>query len=65
MEQIKITEENQENIKAFSSLLNKNESTIVNEALELYFLEETEKLKEKENSQTNLSFEEFWDDVDI
>jgi len=38
---------------------------MINEALELYFRDEAEKLQALKDSQTNLSYEEFWDDVDI
>ena len=65
MKNIQLTDENTEALEAFKSLLNKDENTIINEALELYFIEESEKIKALENSQTNLSFNEFWDDVDI
>jgi len=65
MKNIELTQTNQENLEAFKSLLNKDENSMVNEALELYFREEAEKLKALEDSQTNLSFDEFWDDVEI
>jgi len=65
MKNIHLTDENTEAIEAFKSLLNKDENTIINEALEFYFIEEAEKLKALESSQTNLSYDEFWDDVDI
>ncbi len=65
MTNIIITDENKKNLEAFETLLNKDENTMINEALKLYFVEEAEKLQEEKDSQTNLSFEEFWDDVDI
>ena len=65
MKNIELSPQNQEDLKSFAALLNKDENSMINEALELYFSEETEKLKALENSQTNLSFDEFWDDVDI
>jgi len=65
MNNIELTTENKENLKAFKSLLNKDEKTMLNEALELYFTEEAEKLQDQNNSQTNLSFNEFWDDVEV
>jgi len=65
MKNFNITDENLQNLEAFRSLLNKDENTMINEALELYFAEETEKLQALENSQTNLSYDEFWDDVEI
>ena len=65
MKNIELTDVNRENLEAFKALLNKDEKTIINEALELYFTEEAEKIQAKKDSQTNLSFDEFWDDVDI
>ena len=65
MKNFTLTDENIQNLETFKSLLNKDESTMINEALELYFREESEKLQDLNNSQTNLSFDEFWDDVDI
>lgn len=60
-----LTDENRENLEAFKTLLNKDETTMINEALEFYFTEEAEKLKAENDSQTNLSYDEFWGDVDI
>jgi len=58
-----------ENLKEFSKMLNKDIDQIIEEALENYFQAEQEKLLkdsvEKENAQTNLSYDEFWDGVDI
>ena len=58
-----------EELEAFSSILNKDQNTILNEALEQYFHNEQIKLQEKnqedENAMTNLDFEEFWDDVEL
>lgn len=65
MKNFELTKENIENIEVFKELLHKDENTIINEALKLYFAEEHEKLQDINNSQTNLSYEEFWDDVDI
>ena len=65
MKNFELTDENIENLEAFKSLLNKDANTMINEALELYFNEEAEKLQALKDSQTNLSFNEFWDDVDI
>jgi hypothetical protein len=65
MKNITLTQTNLENLEAFKALLNKDENSMVNEALELYFTEEAEKLKSLEESQTNLSYDEFWDDVEI
>ena len=58
-----------EELDAFSSILNKDHNTILNESLEQYFHNEQVKLQEKnqedENAMTNLDFEEFWDDVEL
>ena len=66
---ISINAENYENLTIFKEILKKDESTMINEALELYFQEEQKKLLEKniadENAMTNLSFDEFWDDVEL
>jgi len=65
MKNFELTNENIENLEAFKTLLNKDENSMINEALELYFRDEAEKLQALKDSQTNLSYEEFWDDVDI
>jgi len=65
MQNIKLNTQNTENLELFETLLNKDTNTMINEALELYFDEEAEKLQAMKDSQTNLSFDEFWDDVDI
>ncbi len=58
-----------QNLEAFSELKKKDISTLINEALEEYFVNEEKKLLEKnladENAMTNLDFDEFWDDVKI
>ena len=64
-----LTDDNLQNLQSFSEILNKDISTMMNEALEDYFANTQKKLLEKkleeENSQTNLDFNEFWDDVEI
>ena len=64
-----LTSDNLENLENFGEILKKDFSTMMNEALEDYFQNAQKKLLEKklseENSQTNLDFNEFWDDVDI
>lgn len=60
-----LSDENLQNLEVFEGLLGKDKNTMINEALKLYFQEEAEKLEEANNSQTNLSFDEFWDDVEI
>jgi len=58
-----------QNLEAFSELKKKEISELINEALEIYFVNEEKKLLEKnladENAMTNLDFDEFWDDVEI
>ncbi|MEO1953770.1 MAG: hypothetical protein ABGW74_03605 [Campylobacterales bacterium] len=69
MENLIINQINGENLENFSEILKKDKSTIINEALELFFEQEQKKLLEKnladENALTNLDFDEFWDDVDL
>ncbi len=65
MKNIELTDANIKNIEVFKTLLNKDKNTMINEALELYFTEEAEKIEAEKDSQTNLSFDEFWDDVDV
>lgn len=64
-----LTAENLENLEDFSTILKKDFSSMMNEALQDYFQNAQKKLLEKkledENSLTNLDFNEFWDDVDI
>jgi hypothetical protein len=67
--QITINEYNMQNLQAYSELKKQDISTLINEALETYFINEEKKLLEKnladENAMTNLDFDEFWDDVEI
>lgn len=66
---ISINTDNYENLTNFKEILKKDESAMINEALELYFEVEQKKLLEKnledENAMTNLSYGEFWDDIEI
>ena len=66
---ISINQDNYENLDNFKQILQKDESTMINEALELYFQTQHKILLEKdvanENTMTNLDFDEFWDDVEI
>ena len=66
---ITISSDNLENLQNFSTILKKDFSAIMNEALEDYFENAQKKLLEKNledaNAMTNLDFEEFWDDVEI
>ncbi len=58
-----------ENLKAFSELLKKDVSWVLEQALEEYFAQVQKQLLEKnladENAMTNLDYDEFWDGVDI
>ena len=58
-----------ESLELYAELLKKDINTMLDEALELYFQVEQEKLLEKnqndENAMTNLDFDEFWEGVDI
>jgi len=67
--EIKLTQDNFENLEAFSQILKKDASEIINLALEEFFVNEQKKLLEKniedENAMTNLDYDEFWDGVDL
>lgn len=67
--QITINDYNLQNLETFTQILKKDENTLINEALELFFQEQQKKLLEKniedENALTNLDYDEFWDGVDI
>jgi len=54
-----------ESLELYAKLLNKDINTMLDEALEQYFISEQEKLTAKEQNATNLSYDEFWDGVDI
>ena len=64
-----LKEETVESLEDFSTLLNKDVNTILEEALEAYFQEVQKKLIEKnqndENIMTNLDYDEFWDGVEL
>lgn len=49
-----------ESLKHYAQLLNKDINTMLDEALERYFVEEQEKLIAKEQNATNLDYDEFW-----
>ena len=69
MNEFKLNANIAEELLVYSEILKKDPSTILNEALQLYFENEQRKLLEKnindENAMTNLDFDEFWDGVDI
>ena len=54
-----------ESLELYAKLLSKDINTMLDEALEQYFITEQEKLIAKEQNATNLSYDEFWDGVDI
>ena len=66
MDALKITIDSKtaEQLAYYSQLLHKDATTMVHEALEFYFVEEEKKLSEQD-PMTNLSFDEFWDNMDI
>ena len=63
--QIELSEENLHNLEVFAPLINKDASEMINEALQFYFEEAAQKIAQEQNSQTNLTYEEFWDDFEI
>lgn len=63
--EVLLDEQNAQNLLVFESLLNKDKNSIINEALKLYFEEEAQRIEAEKDSQTNLSFDEFWDDVEL
>jgi predicted transcriptional regulator len=71
MDQIEIAlkESTVDNLRAFSELLHKDVTCIVEEALEAYFEQEQKKWIERgieeDASMTNLDYHEFWEGLDI
>ncbi len=68
-QQLTLNEQTANKLQAYAELLEKSPSSILNEALENYFLEADKAIVEKSMHQqdpdTDISFDEFWDDVDI
>jgi len=66
---LRLRAETIENLQIFSEILKKSPKQIIEEALDAYFDQVQKELMEKnlmdENAQTNLSYDEFWDGVDI
>ncbi len=66
---LRLRSDTAENLHIFSEILGKPPEQIVEEALESYFDRVQKNLMEKnmmdENAQTNLSYDEFWEGVDI
>jgi hypothetical protein len=58
-----------ESLELYQEILKKDINTMLDEALELYFQIQNEKLLEKnendENAMTNLDFDEFWEGVEL
>ena len=58
-----------EKLEAFSQILEKKPQTIIKEALENYFQAAEKMILEKSMAEkdpdTDIGFDEFWDDVDI
>ncbi|RUM73284.1 MAG: hypothetical protein DSZ11_06250 [Sulfurovum sp.] len=53
-----------ERLQHYAKLLNKDINTMLDEALEQYFIVTEEGLIAKSNA-TNLTYDEFWDGVDL
>jgi len=66
---IHLTEETIDDLRAFSVLLKKDISLILEEALSLYFEEVQKALIEKgieeDASMTHLDYDEFWDGLEL
>ena len=56
--------ETRQRLATYGELLKKDTSTMLNEALEQYFEAKDEELA-RQDPMTNLSYDEFWDDLDI
>ncbi len=59
-----------EDLQLYGSILNKDVSTILDEALQQYFEKEQEKLEASstlgaDHMMTNLDYDEFWEDVEL
>ncbi len=54
-----------EALKHYGKLLNKDINTMLDEALQRYFMEEQEKLTAKEQNATSLDYDEFWGGFDL
>ncbi|CAA6808871.1 MAG: Unknown protein [uncultured Sulfurovum sp.] len=62
---IELRQDKIDSLRAYAELLNKDINTMLDEALERYFKVEKERLIEKEESATNLDYDEFWEGVDF
>jgi hypothetical protein len=54
-----------ESLQHYAKLLNKDINSMLDEALERYFIEEQEKIVAKEHNATNLDYDEFWGGFDL
>ena len=54
-----------ESLKHYAKVLNKDINTMLDEALERYFIEEQEKIIAKEQNATSLDYDEFWGGFDL
>ncbi len=58
-----------ESLQAYSEILHKNISSVMEEALEAYFITVQKQLLEKnmadENAMTSLDYDEFWEGVEF
>ena len=52
-------------VQALELLTNKSPDEILNEALDMYLRVKQEEEAEKQRQETTLSYDEFWDGVDI
>jgi len=53
-----------ERLTAFGEILKKDAQTMIDEALEQYFEAKEEEMA-RQDPMTNLSYDEFWDDLDV
>ena len=64
-----LTQKNIESLEVYSKLIDKDTSTIFNEALQMYFEKADEVMAAQtldgDGANTNLEFDEFWDGVDV
>lgn len=67
--ELKLSAAVMEKLQAYAELLGKDPNTILREALENYFLEADKRILEKsmqeKDPDTDISFDEFWDDVEF
>jgi len=68
-EKISLDEQVLEKLEAYAQILEKKPDTIVKEALESYFAQADKMILEKsmqeKDPDTDIGFDEFWDDVDF